>query len=191
MKHITVVVLILLFQLSFSQTKNEKEERVALYEFPKEALQLISQLPKGCKRLKLYKETDNTKQSFEAKFKYKGAFYSVEFSEKGQLEDIEVLTKFKKIESQTASIISKYFKEHFSKHSIIKVQKQYIFLQNKSARMFLDSVLLKNETTNNYEIIAEVKTKSQRLIKEFTFNKNGKFLASRTLNPTSYEHILY
>lgn len=179
-------------QLVLSQTKNEQEVRIAFFELPKHAQEIIEPFSSSTKRLRFYKETDQDKKSFEAKFKYQKKHYSVEFSPDGILEDIEIITKLKNIEPAIRAQINKYFKKEFDKHKLIKIQKQFVYSKNGEESDFVNSIL--SNTTKiapNFEIIAEVKTNKERTIREFTFNSDGTFLSERTLAPTSYEHVLY
>lgn len=192
MKTKTLLVLMFISQFVFSQTKNEKEERITKSEFPNAAIAVVNNLPKNCKRLKFYKETDGEKQSFEVKFKFKRKRYSLEFSKDGVIEDLEVLTKFKTINEEKKSNIEGYFRSSFSKHKLIKVQKQFVYHSKLDALTFVNDIL--NNTSDkdpNFEIIAEVKTNKKRDIREFTFDESGTFVNFRILNPTSYEHVLY
>jgi hypothetical protein len=193
MKKIYVICSLLIFGFnSWSQTKNEHEERVKLSELPEPAIKVINVLPKQCKRLRFYKETDGEMQSFEAKFKYKKQQYSVEFNIEGVVEDIEVTVKPKQIEKKITSEIEAYFKTHFEKAKLIKIQRQYIYNAVATPSVFVENVLTEKSTaTVNYEIIAEVKSDSKRQIGEFLFNERGTFLSFITLNPNSYEHALY
>ncbi len=193
LRFLLIVSIIFAFtQLAFCQTKNEKEERVKFSDFPEMAQKLVEGLPKKCKRIKFYKETDGEKQSFEAKFKYKKQRYSLEFSTKGNIEDIEVVIKLKDINTSPREKINNYFKNTFTKHKIIKIQKQFVYSSKINASNFIDNVLSQNsKIPTNFEIIAEVTTEKKRNIREFTFNNVGMFLSFRVLNPTSYEHVLY
>jgi len=185
-------LLLLVSQLILGQTKNEVEQRFKRGELPKITQNIVDILPDNCKRIKFYKETDGDKKSFEIKFKYKKQYYSIEFSEDGQLEDIEVVIKFKDIKAYTKKQIGNYFKQSYTKHKFIKIQRQYIYNYEIDASQFVINVLSKNtKTTTNFEIIAEVKSKKQRHLEEFIFNNDGLFLNSRILNPESYEHVLY
>jgi len=192
MKTKTLLILIFISQFVFSQTKNEKEERITESEFPETAIEVIKNLPDDCKRLKFYKETDGEKQSFEVKFKHKRKRYSLEFSEDGVIEDLEVLTKFKTINEEKKSIIEGYFKSSFNKYKLIKVQKQFVYHEKLDPLTFANDILDNTSTeAPNFEIIAEVKTNKKRDIREFTFDESGTFVNFRILNPTSYEHVLY
>ncbi|MEO1030262.1 MAG: hypothetical protein AAFX55_02600 [Bacteroidota bacterium] len=188
-----VLLILLCFgQLALSQTKNEKEERILLSEFPVAAQKVIETLPKHCKRINFYKETDGQKHSFEAKFKYKGKRYSLEFSNKGIIEDLEVLTKFKTLDEGKSAAIKNYFKSSFKKHKLIKVQKQYIFNPQFESSEFVNQILSqKTSIAPKFEIIAEVKVDKQRELREFEFDSEGTFISFRIVNQTSYEHVLY
>jgi len=175
-----------------SQTKNEIEKRINLSELPETAQILVSKLPSNCMRLRFYMETDGDKQSFEAKFKHRKKLYSLEFSENGIIEDIEVVTKFKRIKEATKKRINNYFSESYTKHRLIKIQRQYIYSNEYNSIDFVKNILSENsKAKTNFEIIAEVKLEKARAIKEFTFNNYGTFLNFRVLKPTSYEHVLY
>ncbi|MHA7842160.1 MAG: hypothetical protein ACX93I_02495 [Winogradskyella sp.] len=192
MKLKALIVLLCFYQFVFGQTKNEKEERITESEFPEAAIEVIKGLPNDCKRLRFYKETDGKKQSFEVKFKYKRKRYSLEFSEDGVIEDLEVLTKFKLLSERVKVKINDYFKDSFKKHKIIKLQQQYVYSVELNAITFVNNIV-KNTSSEapNLEIIAEVKSDKERDVREFTFNPLGEFVNFRILNTTSYEHVLY
>jgi hypothetical protein len=160
--------------------------------FPDTAISLIKTLPEDCKKLKFYKETDNDHKSFEAKFKYNKQRYSIEFATSGMVEDIEVKVKFKSLQKTAKATVKMYFEKEFEKTKILKTQKQYVFENLKASGASIKKVLNnKSDIAPNYEIIAEVNTKSERSIREFTFGNSGKLIKIRVLNPASYEHILY
>ncbi|MFP4844267.1 hypothetical protein [Winogradskyella sp. PE311] len=193
LKSVIYTVIVTLFMSSVgAQVKNEKEERVEPSSFPTIAKTVIDVLPDKCKRLKFYKERDNNKISFEVKFKYNQKRYSLEFSKDGYIEDIEVVTKFKKIETLSKRHIEAYFKLNFTKHRFIKIQKQFVYSNAYSATQFVLDVLSQNsKVANQFEIIAEVNSAKKREIAEFTFSSSGKFQNIRLIEPTSYEHVLY
>ncbi len=187
-----LLVLLCIGQFSFSQTKNEKEERIKVSEFPQAAQKVVESLPEQCKRIKFYRETDGQKESFEAKFKYKGKRYSLEFSKEGVIEDLEVTTKFKVLEQDIQYTIKSYFESDFSKYKLIKNQEQFVYQSDIEPSEFVNQIL--TQTTGiapNFEIIVEVKANKKREMREYTFDSNGEFVNFRTINPTSYEHVLY
>lgn len=192
MKLKLLFVILCFGQFVLCQTKNEKEERVSLSEFPEAAQKVIKVLPEQCKRINFYKETDGEKHSFEAKFKYKGKRYSLEFSQQGIIEDLEITTKFKTLNESIKTKINAYFTSNYTKHKHIKIQQQYVYNSQIEPSTFTNNILTQSSNqTPNFEIIAEVKANKKRYLGEFTFNQTGDFLNFRTLKATSYEHVLY
>lgn len=178
--------------ISFSQNKNEKEARIHASEFPEKALRHFNTISDQVKYFKLYKETDNDKESFEVKFKLNKLHYSAEFDTLGNLEDIEIVIKEKHIPEQVLKSIMNYFNTTFDSVRFIKIQKQYINKTNKNDQQFIDYVLKSPIGKNtHFEIIADIKTKKNHQLKEFIFNSNGEFEKSRPISSTSYEHALY
>ena len=82
-----------------AQTKNEKEFRISLSEFPQNSQEILSAVQDQVKRIRFYKEIDGDQESYESKFKFGKRWFSVEFSKDGVLEDIEVTVKEKQIEN--------------------------------------------------------------------------------------------
>ncbi|WP_299553468.1 hypothetical protein [Seonamhaeicola sp.] len=192
MKSLYIVCIMLCCTLSFSQTKNEKEERIKPSEFPEVARSHFNNISGKVKYLKFFKETDGDKQSFEAKFKYKRQHYSVEFDSLGKLEDIEIVIKEKDIPRATLENIEKYYDEHFKKVRLIKIQKQFVNITKRTDKQFINFILRKpNNKHTHFEIIAEIKTKKRRELRELTFDRHGNFEKSRLVTSSSYEHALY
>ncbi len=187
-------IIIFLFTsiFSFSQSKDEQEKRIKLEAFPAEAQALLQSLPDNSKKLKFYKETDSLKISYEAKFKFNKRYYSIEFDNNGILEDIEVLIKKKKLDKALLKMLTNFYKTSYKSYKFIKIQEQYIPKSHPNESVILD--LLNGNPSSfeiNYEIIAEVKSKAKREIREFTFDNTGQLIKSRPLKSSSYEHIMY
>lgn len=192
MKKFNILFFVFYCTISFSQTKNEKEERIQLSEFPEVAQNYFNFILHEAKYLKYYKETDGKKQSFEAKFKVNKLHYSIEFDTIGKLEDIEVVITTKHISKDIYKQINTYFNSNFKKTRIIKIQKQYVNYTDKSDKYFIQHVVKNsNDKHTHFEIIAETKTKKKHELREFTFNRNGIFEKSRLVTSSSYEHALY
>ncbi|GAA4889254.1 hypothetical protein GCM10023311_11590 [Flaviramulus aquimarinus] len=192
MKPFSFLLFIWCCSCCFSQTKNEKEERISLSEFPEVTQNYFNSISHKLQSLKFFKETDGRKQSFEAKFKFKKLHYSVEFDTQGKLEDIEILIKKKYISKNGPKQIFEYFNSNFKKTRIIKIQKQFINKTHKTDEEFIKYIVDNpDEKNTHFEIIAEIKTKKKHELREFTFNRNGEFINSRLVTFSSYEHALY
>ena len=176
-----------------AQSKDEREERVKLKDFPVKAQDVIRQLPNGYKRMRLYKETDGEKVSYEAKFKFKKQLVSLEFNTLGAIEDIEIEMTKKALKKQRELFkkIENFLKSKGKKYKLIRIQEQYIF-PGIDALPFLLSVLNKTYAEAiNYELIVQVKTDKDWIFLETLFNESGELLISRYIKPSSYGHILY
>ena len=190
-KFFIVVYIGFTFSLT-AQTKNEKESRVNLVDFPIEAQTLINTVVNDVKRVRHYKETDGDKISYETKFKQKKHWYSVEFDAFGTLEDIEVEIKERQIKDDIRNKINTYLKMESDNYDFLKIQEQYHFDSSKNAQTFLESVLVsRNSTASYYELIVAIKKDKQWYVKEITFDSAGLFLSERPLQQDSYEYIMY
>ena len=195
MKYIFFLLLLCssLFCTAQNSYKHEKEERIEKQLFPQNALELLDKtLPKKVKKVKYYKEQDSVKISYESKLKFNSKKYSIEFSEEGLLEDVEITIKQKEISSKTFEKIKKYLYSNYTSFRIKKIQRQYRNTTNTDAETMLKEAFSGTKTgTHFYEIIAEVKTKKERYFIEITFTNEGDFELLRTIIQGSYDHILY
>lgn len=189
-----------LFFVSFSlccsaqkSFKHEKEERIEKKVFPQNAVDFLEKtLPQKVKKVKYYKEQDSAKISFETKLKFKKQKYSIEFSEKGILEDIEVTIKKKDIPKKTFKKIEAYLRKNYNTFRLKKIQRQYNNTPTIDASTVIKQAFSNNiDSSHSYEIIAEVKEKKKRYFIEITFTKDGDFSLVRTIIQSSYDHILY
>lgn len=192
MKKSSLIILLFSFSFVFSQVKDEREERIPKSEFPIVAKDYFDAFLEKVQYLKFYKEIDGDKLSYEAKFKLKDLYFSIEFDDDGLLEDIEIVIKKKHIPKTTLQNINSYLKEQYRKVRFVKIQKQYINYSDLSDKNFIEQITNDPyDKHTHYEIIAEVKTKDERLLKEFTFTNQGKFEKMRIVTSSSYEHALY
>lgn len=176
----------------FAQNKYEREYRIRKSQFPEQALTYISEKLEDAKRIRFYKETDSTKTSYEAKFKKDRLWYSVEFSENGTLEDIEILIKPVDIPNDSFSRMETYLSDYFVKYRIRRLQQQYPITSEESPE-----TTIKNAFQNlmlpsiNYELI--VSGKKEKVFEQFEilFNAQGNFVSLRKSLPPNYDHVLY
>lgn len=187
-----VVMFLLGLHNAQAQYKYEREYRIKKSEFPNNALELISDKIKDAKRIKFYKETDSTKISYEAKLKKDKLWYSIEFSQEGMLEDIEILIDAVDIPNDTYHNIEKYLEANYSKFRIKRLQQQYPTSPGADAE-----TTLKNAFQNlmlpstNYELVIAGKKDRKYLDYEILFDSEGNFISKRTSLPPNYDHVLY
>ncbi len=175
-----------------AQTKNEKESRIRVEQFPEEAASIVNTVIESVKRIRYYKEIDNDNESYESKFKFKKHWYSVEFDKDGTFEDVEVTIKERHIPEAIKLNIKSYLETHFDRFDFIKIQEQYLYESEGDAKQFLNTVLQKRpDIASYYELVVATKTNKNWSIQEMTFDSNGAFLNSRPVEQDSYEYIMY
>lgn len=107
-----------------AQQKYEREVRIQATEVPADALNFVNNSPIDSK-IKWYREIGLDTNSIEAKTKYNGQHYSIEFSENGVLEDIEVEIKARDLEQTTFDSLKKTIENAYGDFKLEKIQLQY------------------------------------------------------------------
>jgi len=188
-KKILFIFLITVSSFSFGQTKFEKETRIKEKDVPKLALSFVDTLDFN-KKVKWYKETALKTTSIEAKTKYKGKKYSIEFSTDGQIEDVEVEMKFKDVPESAKAKIMQLFTGTYKIFGVEKIQIQYT--GNRNA---LISYLKNNKAieaiTVNYEIVINARVNKSFKRFEYLFNNKGKLLSQAEIIIKNTDNIEY
>ncbi|MBO6495343.1 MAG: hypothetical protein JJ909_07280 [Roseivirga sp.] len=182
---ICIAVLLLLSSSAFGQ-KVERESRIKSPEVPEKALEYIEQT--SLDRVKWYRETGLESISFEAKFKLERRWYSVEFSEEGVLEDIEIEIDLHQVPEPTRESIDKYLEAEFKRHRIKKVQIQY---KQTSLQTLIREEVPKTDSPHAFELV--VKGKKSKLMKlwEVAFSSTGKFISIDQILNRNSTHLEY
>jgi len=188
---------ILFFLISLStiaqQKKLEKEERISKDEMPEKAIQFFNEvLFEKTNTYRFYFETDGEKKSFETKFKKNKFGYSVEFSEDGNLQDIEIAVPLKKLDSEVRKKIEHYFNDNYSNFNIEKVQMQFVKKRKETSKQtFMRASEMFQYMPDNYEIVAKVKKKRNRNYFEILFDASGNFKIKREIAENSYDYFIF
>ncbi len=193
MKSKLLFIAVFIFSVFFAsaQNKYEREYRIKKSQFPEKALAYIQEKLDDARRIRFYKETDSTKISYEAKFKKDRLKYSIEFTEDGTLEDIEIIIKPIDIPNDTFDKMNAYLKENFVKYRIRRLQQQYPVGENDV------ETTIKNAFQNlmlpymKYEIIVSGKKDKAYEQFEILFSADGNFEKIRKSLPPNYDHVLY
>lgn len=167
------------------QAKFEKEYRIKLKEVPPLALQAIDSLNFD-RKIKWFKEEGLQTNSIEAKTKFEGKRYSVEFNLDGALEDIEIEVSWSELPMHIQSQIDDYLNTSFEKHIISKIQLQYI------GAIHAMKNLLKSENAQvKYELIVLSKDNKSYNNYEFLFDEKGMFLEKKQIIQRNTDNIEY
>jgi hypothetical protein len=175
---------------SHAQSENvklEREERVESSVFPAGTLNLVKEIAIN-RKVKFYKEFDGDKTSFEAKFKKQRQRYSMEYSQNGTLEDVEIEVKHKDIDSQLWGKIAIQLDSISHRWRVEKVQQQYVSVPFDKAALLLR---IEGEEFDNLELIVAFKSNRNIYRKELLFNREGKLINQRNVKRLAYDFLLF
>lgn len=173
----------------FAQYKYEKEIGIGKKDIPPKALSFIDSLQINSK-IKWYKEIGQDKISFEAKAKHKGKKTSIEFSDIGTFEDIEIEIKPKEINTDTHAKISQYLASQYAKYSIEKVQIQYSGDPNAILDYFIKGGSI-SSITIRFEIVISTKVDGSFARFEYLFSENGELIQKWLIPAKMNDNIEY
>jgi hypothetical protein len=185
MKHLIVSLMLSLIVLpGIGQLKYERENRINKRDVPEHAVRFVDSL-RFTSKIKWFQETGIDRTSFEAKTRFRGKRYSIEFSEDGTLEDIEIQIKQKEIPIDSYQAIHEYFSDTYGKFSFEKIQIQYSGDPALIA-LFFQNGEMKDEIEVHYEIVISTRFEGMFLMFEYLFTQEGEFVkkAQITMKPT-------
>lgn len=167
-----------------AQDKQEQELRIAPEAVPTAAMEWLGLVFGDVDRVKWYAEETSGRQSVEAKFKYQGRHFSVEFSPRGELEDVESVLKLRQIPDSTRRQLTSTFLT-LPKFKLRRIQQQW-----QGSTEGIKSALqgsFPEEVMVQYEIEFSAKLEGIYGIWEGTFSTNGELLTYRQiiLRPTT------
>jgi len=184
MKYFFLILLMLAWSEAFSQKKFEKEFRIPESDVPAAAIEFVDAMNLEGK-IKWYKEQGYDRMSLEAKTKHQGHRLSIEFSEDGTFEDLEVQVRENEIPQEVFNSISKYFSKTYKRHKLRKIQIQYTG-ETKLFEHFFAQKEAPAALVRRYEIIVSAKENGAYQMFEYLFSAQGEFLLKSviTLKPS-------
>lgn len=190
MKAISVfTVIFLLATALFGQVKIEKETRIKPEEAPEISRNFIEKIGFE-KKIKWYREEGIDDISYEAKTRHNGKLHSIEFSENGILEDVEILIKWKELSPDLQELITKHLSENHGKFSIEKIQIQYIG-NDDDIISFLKNGLREDALQVNYELVVETKTDKVLKVFDYLFSATGDYIRSNEVVFRDTDNLIY
>lgn len=171
-----------------STEKIEEEEKITLDHIPESMEQAVIEIGYARKKVRYYRETDGEKVSYEAKLRYRGKKYSIEFNEKGILEDVEIDTRKRRVSKDVLINIETVLDTMARKYRIEKIQEQYLG-KHKTTTQVKESI--SNKEFDNYELIVAFKDKRKIYRKEILFDKKGNLISMRDIKRLEYDFLLF
>lgn len=179
----SLLLMVTSFTLS-AQDKTEVERGVPAAEVPSVARDWLHGTYSRTGRLRWYLERSSDGISYEAKFKHRGAWHSVEFDESGALQDIEIRVDWINLPELVRQGMVAYFDTTYAKHRIRKIQQQL------SGSPEAVRAIIRNEpaqtVTHRYEVEFYGKNNRSKALWEGLFDNQGQLLLRRkiVLRPT-------
>lgn len=171
------------------QAKYEKETRVRKSSVPEVSRDIVD-LFNFNEKVRWYKETGFYSNSFEAKTRYNGKNHSIEFSNDGTFEDIEIEIDVEEISKETHEKITNYLSGQHYKYILEKIQIQYSGNINLVSEYFLG----KGRSTGiriNYELVISGRVDGTFKMLEYLFSEEGNFLQKAEIKLNRTDNIEY
>ena len=172
-----------------AQDKYEREYSIKETQVPPDALSFVNEIFKDVK-INWYVEENLTGTYIEAKVKYSGKQYSIEFSDSGKILDVEILTKFKGLPENTRDLITTKLKEEFKNFKIVKTQIQWIGSRDL-LKAALSNKKLPMEVIIHYELIVRAKKNELSKYHEVLFDQSGNIKNIREIVQGNVDNLVY
>lgn len=186
---LTTVFLLLSPVFLLAQNKFEREIRLKEDAVHSRAREYVDAF-RFRKKVKWYQEIGLDTTSIEAKVKYQGRRYSIEFSPDGRLSDIEVEIRKKELPPAVFQKIDTYLTQRFRKHAIDKIQIRHIG-PPQQLRAYLLGQAPPESIQLDYELVVSAKAENAYRKYEFLFSTTGDFLQVAQILQKNTDNIEY
>ncbi|RAI92204.1 hypothetical protein [Algoriphagus yeomjeoni] len=191
LKHISTLAFFWIISGSlFAQDKIERELRVEEKVVPKVARDWLYDAFETTKRPKWYQEIFESGYSYEAKFKLKGEFYSVEFDSLGLIQDVEIEIDFNELPTEVQTGLEGHLSADYKSSDIKRIQIQYSGKPDDLEDFFdensLEGILIRFEI----EFIGPDETGGLELF-EGLFSETGELIMKRKIVLVPTENLLF
>ena len=188
-KSILIIALLAVSTTVIAQQKYENEIRISRDSVPTKALEFIDTAAFD-KKIRWYKEYFLDGTSVEAKTRYHGKRYSIEFDPFGKLEDVEIDHRWRHAPEQVRLLMENYLQERFGHYTLDKLQFQY---SGPAEQVFewLHERLSAAELTLRYEVVIHTKDNGKYKRYEVLFDAEGALLRSAEFIPKNLDNIEY
>jgi hypothetical protein len=175
-----------------SQTKTEREYRIKTDTIAENACVFINQsgFLEDKTRVKWFREESNDGTTIEAKFSQSGNDFSIEFSEEGELLDVEIEIPKDEIPEGTLKKIEQHLEEEFSKWKIKRVQRQWVGAEADVINS-IKQKSVQEGVEENFELIVKGRSKDAKSYFEFLFDASGKMLRKERIVESASDILIY
>lgn len=177
-----------------AQPKYEREYFLKQDAIPSQAIAFIREVFKN-ERIQWYGEENLRGTSIEAKLKSGGQSYSIEFSNSGLIQDVEILTKFSSLPSETRSAINERLKKDFRSYKISKTQTQWTGTKQALKDALINAPAKDGKNPDGisikYELIVRAKKAGASGYYEVLTNKAGQVQTIRQIVQRNTDNLIY
>ncbi|MEM7106590.1 MAG: hypothetical protein AAF519_00095 [Bacteroidota bacterium] len=190
MRLLISLVVVSILSPAFAQQKDEREQRIKETEVPSSILEMLEPYVKNLKVKYIY-ETDGENSSYEAKFRSKSRFFSVEFDTLGVLEDVEIDVKYKFLKKEIRKTIESYLRKSSSSYKVLKCQRQYVHQSGESSETLRHAINNESHSPINYELEVDMTVQKALNSYELLFDNTGTFISKRLIINRATDNLLY
>jgi hypothetical protein len=186
---LNITVLMLWLSPASAQHKYEREYSIKGAQVHPDALSFMNECFKNVK-IHWYGEESLNGTTIEAKLKSAGKQYSIEFSDSGEIHDIEILTTLNALPGDTKAVLLKQLNEEFRNYKVVKTQIQW-----SGERDLLKAALLNDEFPGGvliqYELIIRAKKTDLSKYYEVLCDQSGKTKSVREIIQRNVDNLIY
>ena len=191
LKHTSILVFCWMISGALNaQDKIEREFRVEEKVIPKEARDWLYDAFETTKRPKWYQEIFESGYSYEAKFKLKGKFYSVEFDSLGLIQDVEIEMDYNDLPKEVKTGLGDHLLHNYKSSDIKRIQIQYSGKPDDLEDFFDDNSLEGILTRFEIEFIGLDETGASKLF-EGLFSEKGDLIIKRKIVLSPSENLVF
>lgn len=191
--HIAIAVAVLAATASatlLAQDKLERERSVKASQVPEEARSWLRDAFGTARSPKWYQEIYESGYSYEAKFKLRGQYYSVEFAPDGTIQDVEIEVGFAELPASVRQEIRDYLSSAYRQFKIHRLQIQYSGAPADLKDFFSEDVT--RGLTIRYEIeYTATASDAPTHYREGLFDVSGQHLRSRRVIMSPSENLIF
>lgn len=187
---ITILSFMSFSSVLVAQEKYEQESRIRSEDVPQPALMFMDSSVFSHEKIKWFKEEGLEKTSFEAKFRSKKVWYSIEFDSLGIVEDIEMEVEFEALNAVLKERISSHLGESCTAFSIEKIQIQY---SGENLILFScdPNKASEYEFVIRYEVVVKCRQDRNVELMEYLFNDQGQPILVSKIVLKNSSHLEY
>lgn len=171
----------------FSQEKYEREYRISVDSVPENAKLFIEKFQFD-KTVKWFAEESQDGKTIEAKSWLNDYKYSVEFTKKGNLIDVEKEVEIEELSKAIQQKINTALTNKYDKFKIKKLQIQYTGSEENVFQKVLNNVDV-NTVLVQYEIVVKAKKENESKRYELLVDKNGAILKELIFKNSFYLNL--